>query len=94
MCRNSFWAHMGCTSRTDSHGASIGAGGSVFGTARGGGGTGGGCCGFCAGGDTEVSLVMILVGTLVSIGVKLTPMATLESQWSSLVYFVQEFPSL
>ena len=85
---------MGCFSRTDSHGVSIGCGSSVFGTTRGGDGAGDICCGFCAGGATEVSLVMILVGTLVATGVKLTPVATLESHWLSLVYFVQERPSL
>ena len=85
---------MGCFARTDSHGASIGSGSSVFGTARGGDGAGDVCCGFCAGGVTEVNLVMILVGTLVSTRAKLTPVATFESLWLSLVYFVQERPSL
>ena len=94
MCHGSFCTHMGCTARTDSYGVSIGSGSSVFGTARGGDGAGDGCCGFCAGGATEVSLVMILAGTLVVTGAKFTPVATLESRWLSLMYFVQECPSL
>ena len=89
MCHRIFCAHMGCTASTESHVASIGSGGSVFGTARDGDVAGGGCYGFFAGGVTEVSLVMILVGTLVATGAKLTPVATLESRWTILVYFVQ-----
>ena len=81
---------MGCTDSTDSHGGSVGSRGSVFGTTRGGDGAGGGCWGFCAGGATEVGLVMIMVGTLVATGSKLTPVATLEIGRSSLVYCVQE----
>ena len=72
--------------------AGLGAGGSVFGTSRGGEGAGGGFRGRCCG--TEVGLVMILVSILVVTGVKLTPVATLESCWSSLVYCVWECPSL
>jgi len=94
MCRKSFCAHMGCTARTDSHGVRIGSEGSIFGIARGGDGAGGGCCDFCAGGDNEVSLVMILVGTLLATGAKFMPVATLESPWLSLVCFDQECPSL
>ena len=90
MCCRSFCAHVGYFARIDSHGVSIGSGSSVFGTAKGGDGAGGCCCGFCAGGETEVSLVMILAGTLVATGANLTSVAALVSLWLNLVYFVQE----
>ena len=85
---------MGCAVSTDSHGVSIGSGGSFFWTARVRDVAGGGFHGCCVRGATEVSQVMILVGTLVTTGAKLTPVPTLESLWLILVYFFQECPSL
>ena len=70
MCCKSFSAHMGCTASTDSHAASIGSGGSVFGTSRGGEGAVGGFRDYCGGRGTEVGLVMILVVILVATGVE------------------------
>ena len=52
------------------------------------------CRRWCFRGTTEVGLMMILVGTLVASGSKLKPMATFESLELSLMYFVQEDPSL
>ena len=80
---------MGCSAKTDSHDRSVGSESSFLGTARGGIEADGCCRGFF-GGAIGVSLVMILVGTLVATGSKLTPVATLESLGFILTYFVQE----
>ena len=84
---------MGCSAKTDSHDGSGGSRWLVLGTARG-RIEAGGCCRGVFGGATEVGLVMILAGTLVATGSKLTPVATLESLELSLTYFVQEGPFL
>ena len=76
---------MGCSAKTDFHDGSGGSRRLILGTARG---------RIEAGCATEVGLVMMLVGTLVTSGSKLMPVAFLESLELSLTSFVQEGPVL
>ena len=74
MCRRSFRAQKGCPVRTVSHEGCVC--GSVFRTVGVGEGSRGSCR--CEG-AIDVGQVMILVGTLLAMGVKLTSVAILVS---------------